>query len=138
MSVEVDIVEAGRVATVTLAGASTPLGAVHWEGAVWAAVAVDEIPVGTAGTRGAAVQLLLSDWQKRIDGAAECSPTSVMALARELHRHRGCGGYVKRQQNWLCHCNRDAHELNDTQWLKDVVTVLGGTFPDQRPGSSRG
>lgn len=135
---ELDVIERDGIATVTLAGTDTTVTSLHRRGHQWVVVALDGRERGTADTRSAAADLGRRDWEKRFDGAQPCSPTSTMALARELHLRRGCGGYVRRQVNWLCHCNRDAHELNDTQWLKDVVTALGGAFPDQRPGATRG
>jgi hypothetical protein len=135
---ELDIIERDGIATVTLAGADTTVTSLHHRDGQWVVVALDGRERGSATTRAAAVELGRKDWERRFDGAQPCSPTSVTALARELHLLRDCGGYVKRQVNWLCHCNRDAMELNGTQWLKDVVTVLGGTFPDQPTRTSRG
>lgn len=124
-----DIKELGDVATITLAGTDATLGAVHRGDGGWAAVAMDFAPLGEAKTRSAAAELVVTDWRRRFEGAAVCSPTSTMALARELHRGRAHSSPVRRQRNWLCACNRDANELHRTQWLRDVVTVLGGTFP---------
>lgn len=126
---EYDIRELGDVAIITLAGTNATLGTVHRGEGGWTAVALDYVPLGEARTRAAAAELVVTDWRHRFEDAAVCSPTSTMALARELHRGREHNAPVRRHRNWLCACNRDANELHRTQWLRDVVTVLGGTFP---------
>lgn len=124
-----DIIQQRCSATLTLAGTDAVIGTVHEREGRWSAVAVDYRDIGDAPSRSDAADLVLADWQQRFQGAPVCSPTSTMALARELHQRRGHLSPVRRQRNWLCDCGRDAALLDSTHWLRDVVEALGGTFP---------
>lgn len=129
-----DIRQVGDTATLSLAGTDEVLGTVSGEGSSWRAVALDHAELGEHRSRADAADAVLADWGHRFEGATVPSPTSTMALARELHRRREHVSPARTQRSWLCDCNRDASELNQTQWLRDVVETLGGTFPKERPG----
>lgn len=104
------------------------------KGRGWQVTALDGADLGEAPTRHDAALRVVSDWRKRFEGAIPCSPTSVMALARELHWKRGHTRAVRAQRNWFCECPRDANLFHSTQWLKDAVTVLGGTYREAGGG----
>lgn len=105
------------------------------KGRGWQVTAHDDTDLGVAPTRHDAAELAVADWKMRFEGAEACSPTSTMALARELHWARGHTRAVKAQRNWFCECPRDANLFNGTQWLKDVVAVLGGTYREAGSGN---
>lgn len=127
---EYDIHQNADIAYVRLAGSPGIIGTAFAldNGRGWHVTASDSTDLGTAPTRHDAALRIVADWRKRFEGAEPCSPTSTMALARELHWARGHTRSVKAQRNWLCECSRDANLFNSTQWLKDVVSVLGGTY----------
>lgn len=129
-----DIREYQGVATLLLPDTDAVIGSVQRNDRVWVATALDYVPLRAGGSRAEAADIVFADWQCRFEGAPVCSPTSAMALARELHRLRGHRSPVRRQVNWLCQCNSDARMVNGTRWLRGVVETLGGTFPKERPG----
>ena len=133
---EYDIHQNADAAYVSLVGETGIIGtAVALDkGRGWQVTAHDGVDLGTAPTRHDAALRAVTDWRMRFEGAEACSPTSTTALARELHWKRGHTRAVKAQRNWFCECPRDANLLNSTQWLRDVVETLGGTFPEERPG----
>lgn len=127
---EYDIHQNADTAYVRLAGSPGIIGTALAldKGRGWQVTGADGTDLGVAPTRHDAALRAVADWRMRFEGAEACSPTSTMALARELHWARGHTRAVKAQRNWFCECPRDANLFNSTQWLKDVVEVLGGTY----------
>lgn len=131
-----DIHQNADTAHISLAGFPGIIGTATAldKGRGWRVVAHDAVDLGTVTTRRAAAERAHADWLKRFEGAEKVSPTSTMALARELHWRRKHSSPTRAQRNWLCECNRDAVEFSRTRWLRDVVERLGGTFPEEHPG----
>ena len=131
-----DIRQTDGIAIISLAGTDQVIGEVRalpgtWD---WEATAFDGTVLTRCDGRLAAAHEVHRYWLRN-DGPT-VSPTSTVALARELHRRRAHPSPVRRQVNWLCSCNEDAVAFNNTKWLRNVVETLGGTFPTTRSGQA--